>query len=156
TRQYAMSNSPLTRVSFEPGDQVKDRRQNDWEVLGVKQREGLFVYQVRNAQGEERELLETDLAAQLSLSQPLKRLLTLQNESASWFQLRRAALDAQVFIDSSTLLGLCSARTDLLLHQIYIAHEVAKRPAPRVLLSDEVGLGKTIEAGLILQQQLFS
>jgi ATP-dependent helicase HepA len=156
TRQYAMSNSPLTRVSFEVGDPIKDRRQEDWEVIAVNEHAGLFTYQVRDAAGNERSLPETELSAQLSLSQPLKRLLTLQTENASWFQLRRAALESQAFIDNSTLLGLCSARTDLLPHQLYIAHEVARRPAPRVLLSDEVGLGKTIEAGLILQQQLFS
>ncbi|MDR0781401.1 MAG: DEAD/DEAH box helicase family protein, partial [Pseudomonadales bacterium] len=156
TRQYAMHNSPLTRVSFEPGDAIKDRNHVEWTILGVSEREGLFFYQVRDAAGNETRLSETELSAQLSLSQPLKRLLTLQSEAPAWFQLRRAALEAQAFIDSSTLLGLCSARTDLLPHQLYIAHEVARRPAPRVLLSDEVGLGKTIEAGLILQQQLFS
>ena len=38
----------------------------------------------------------------------------------------------------------------------YIAQEVADRIAPRVLLADEVGLGKTIEAGLIIHRQLLS
>ena len=42
-------------------------------------------------------------------------------------------------------------RIDLIPHQLYIANEIANRFCPRVLLSDEVGLGKTIEACLILQ-----
>src|SRR5690606_5431386 len=58
--------------------------------------------------------------------------------------------------ERSGLMGLCSARAELIPHQLYIANEVASRYAPRVMLADEVGLGKTIEAGLILQQQLVS
>lgn len=43
---------------------------------------------------------------------------------------------------------------DLIPHQFYIAGEVSSRYFPRVLLSDETGLGKTIEAGLILHRLL--
>ena len=50
--------------------------------------------------------------------------------------------------------GLLGPRVQLLPHQLYIAAEVASRHAPRVLLADEVGLGKTIESGLIVHQQL--
>jgi ATP-dependent helicase HepA len=48
--------------------------------------------------------------------------------------------------------GFVGGRVDLLPHQMYIASEVASRLVPRVLLADEVGLGKTIEAGLILHR----
>jgi len=42
----------------------------------------------------------------------------------------------------------------LIPHQLYIANEVASRLQPRVLLADEVGLGKTIEAGMVIHSQL--
>ena len=53
-------------------------------------------------------------------------------------------------------IGFASSRTKLLPHQLYIANEVSKRHNPRVLLADEVGLGKTIEAGLIIAQLLLT
>jgi len=46
---------------------------------------------------------------------------------------------------------LSNARTELLPHQIFTAHRVVSSPVRRFLLADEVGLGKTIEAGMIWQ-----
>ena len=56
-------------------------------------------------------------------------------------------------VAGTRLVGGC---IDLIPHQLYIAQEGANRHAPRVLLSDEVGLGKTIEACLILHRLLLS
>lgn len=46
---------------------------------------------------------------------------------------------------------LSNARTELLPHQIFAAHKVVSSARRRFLLADEVGLGKTIEAGMIWQ-----
>ncbi len=46
---------------------------------------------------------------------------------------------------------LSIARTEILPHQIFTAHQVVASPRRRFLLADEVGLGKTIEAGMIWQ-----
>ena len=155
TRQYAHANAPITRLRFDAGEVVLDREGIRSTVETVTEQNGLLHYTVRQGQGL-RTIPETALSPLLSLSQPLKRLMAVQVESPAWFRLRRTALEATGFIERSRLLGLCGGRTELLPHQLHIAREVAQRPAPRVLLSDEVGLGKTIEACLILQQQLFS
>ncbi len=156
-RRYAHANAPLTRISFEAGDVLRDSAGAEAVVLQIHEREGLLFYHVRFLlSGLDSTLSEIELSPLLNLSQPLKRLLAGRLETTAWYQLRRSALAAQSFIESSSLLGLCSGRTELLQHQLHIAYEVSRRPAPRVLLCDEVGLGKTIEACLILQQQLWS
>jgi ATP-dependent helicase HepA len=50
--------------------------------------------------------------------------------------------------------GLFSAKIDLYPHQVEVVRRVLEDPIQRYLLADEVGLGKTIEAGAILRQYL--
>jgi ATP-dependent helicase HepA len=52
------------------------------------------------------------------------------------------------------LSALLSAPIQLLDHQIQVVRRVLEDPIQRYLLADEVGLGKTIEAGVILRQLL--
>jgi ATP-dependent helicase HepA len=55
---------------------------------------------------------------------------------------------------SSGMTALLSAPIELERHQIEVVHRVLTDPIQRYLLADEVGLGKTIEAGVILRQHL--
>lgn len=55
---------------------------------------------------------------------------------------------------SRGLTGALSAGIDLYEHQIAAALRVLTDPVQRYLLADEVGLGKTIEAGIVLRQFL--
>jgi ATP-dependent helicase HepA len=50
------------------------------------------------------------------------------------------------------LSGLASSSVELHRHQVAVVRRVLRDPVQRFLLADEVGLGKTIEAGIILRQ----
>ena len=53
---------------------------------------------------------------------------------------------------SATASGLASASVRLLPHQLHVVRRLREDPIQRYLLADEVGLGKTIEAGAVLRQ----
>ena len=158
TRVYARHNAPLSRIVFNTGDEVQDQEGAIWTVESVEDRHGVLRYNVirtkEDGTEDRKSLNETRIGANIQLSKPLDRLLASQIDYKEWYDLRIEAMLMQANMKSSPLRGLVGSRVGLIPHQLYIAHEVGKRFAPRVLLADEVGLGKTIEAGLIIHQQL--
>lgn len=52
------------------------------------------------------------------------------------------------------LTALASAAVELLEHQVTIVRRILADPIERYLLADEVGLGKTIEAGILIRQHI--
>lgn len=156
TRRYARQQAPLTRLILKAGDKVTVS-DLELEILDLMQTpSGLIIYETQDNKGDRHPLPESLLPDTLSMNRPLDRLLSGQFEPCQWFYLKQQTLQLLGDAERSGLMGLCSARAELIPHQLYIANEVANRYAPRVMLADEVGLGKTIEAGLILQQQLVS
>ncbi|WP_432208535.1 RNA polymerase-associated protein RapA [Acinetobacter variabilis] len=158
TRVYARSNAPLSRIVFNANDELQDQEGTIWIVESVEDRNGVVRYHVvrtlEDGTEERKALNETRVGATIQLSKPLDRLLASQIDYKEWYDLRIEALLMQANMQTSPLRGLVGSRVGLIPHQLYIAHEVGQRFAPRVLLADEVGLGKTIEAGLIIHQQL--
>lgn len=146
-RLYARGSSILRRVRFGPGDRIRTHEGLELVVEDVREEEGLLTYIAAD-----REIPESELSDTISFSSPKERLFAGQVDPGRTFELRAEALSRWSAILGSPVRGYVGGRVDLIPHQLSIAVEVCSRLAPRVLLADEVGLGKTIEAGLILHR----
>lgn len=151
TRLYASASAPLRRVVFKPGDMITDKHQRRLLVQQVELKDGLYLYH-----GEEHSISEAELGDVSPTHGVNDRLLMGDVDTPDAFALRRETLQLDYSRRMSPVKGFLGGRIDLIPHQLYIAHEVSSRYAPRVLLSDQVGLGKTIEACLILHRMLLS
>ena len=147
TRIYAFETAPLVRVRFAAGDIVSSRDHESFTVTEVAADEDLLIYH-----GAETPLPESELLDSLTFIRPEKRLLAGLTDHPRDFDQRLRALEWNTRIRQSPARGFTGARVDLIPHQLAIVSETASRLYPRVLLADEVGLGKTIEACLILQR----
>ncbi len=84
-------------------------------------------------------------------------ILAIKGHETPYFHDRRLAFYKcliQQRAVSRGMTGLLSANIDLFPHQVEVVRRVLEDPVQRYLLADEVGLGKTIEAGAILRQYL--
>lgn len=148
-RLYALGTPVLKRVVFRVGETVKAHDGTSLVVESVQDSGGVVTY----VSGGKR-VREDQVSAAMQISTPLERLLAGQVDESETFELRRRTLDLRAKLLQSDVRGFLGGRVDLIPHQFYILNEVARRQIPRVLLADEVGLGKTIEACLVLQRLL--
>lgn len=157
-RVYAKADAPVTRVLFNVGDTIEHQEGWSLKVEQVLDADGLLTYVGTRLDTEEHgvALREVFLNHQIRFNKPQDKLFAGQIDRMDNFVLRYRALNNQYQQHKSPMRGLCGMRAGLIPHQLYIAHEVGRRYAPRVLLADEVGLGKTIEAGMIIHQQVLS
>lgn len=147
-RQYALRDAPLTRLALEVGDTLEHREQGSLEIAEVHEINGLLIYQTTDDQM----VPETELSDTVKRNNPVMRLLTGQTDHPNWFSFRSALNKGTQAIWNAQMNGLLGTRSTLLPHQLYVATKATEHTHVRALLADEVGLGKTIEAGLIINR----
>ena len=156
-RMFSREDAPLTRIIYNPGDSVESHEGWHMTINEIEEQNQLIIYHgVKQDSGEQVSLRETLLNHNVRFNKPQDRLFAGQIDRLDRFGVRYRSQLLRHKLATSDLLGLQGPRVGLIPHQQWIAHEVGRRFAPRVLLADEVGLGKTIEAGLIIHQQLLT
>ncbi|MCK4492809.1 MAG: RNA polymerase-associated protein RapA [Methylococcales bacterium] len=153
-RVYALNNSPLIRVQFVISDTIESTDNQTIKITSVAESQGLMTYTGVDAKGNTVHLDEIDLNHHLQFNKPQERLFTGKTDPSAWFLLRYQTWQHSQRQQQSTIRGLQGGRASLIAHQVFIAQQVADRFSPKIMLADEVGLGKTIEAGLILHARL--
>lgn len=146
-RIYSKENNPLRRFLLKEGDVAKSNTGASFIVKEIKDLNGLAIYLSDNEVLPESELSLELKAGSGSLFQSFSMGEIGSNKD---FLLRCHAQKIKCKLMSSPAWGLFGCRLDLVQHQLYIANRaLSKTELPRLMLSDEVGLGKTIEAGFI-------
>ena len=97
---------------------------------------------------------EADLRAMAPRAGPAEQLASGRWGAPEDFQLRSEAVRLDLERRADALGALFASRVYVKPHQVSVAHQVLSAPQPRFVLADEVGLGKTIEAGLVLSALL--
>jgi ATP-dependent helicase HepA len=148
TRIYRVHDAPVKRYKLEVGETGKIEKGTSFLVNSIQEEEGLLVYYTRSG----KKIMEADLASKSPpKSSDLFRFL-LENKRSSLEDFRRREQAQQLSCEwqSSSVRGMVGPKVDMLEHQFYLTHRAcASSSLPRLMLSDEVGLGKTIEAGMI-------
>jgi len=97
---------------------------------------------------------EFNVRSYLGVSNPVHVLQSLFHETPFLFEYRQKFVQEYLWQQnmSQGLSGLFSSRIELMAHQVEVIRRVLQDPTVRYLFGDEVGLGKTIEAGAVLRQ----
>ena len=146
--------SPQTRAYVQDGDRMRVGRVTNY----LQADNGLVTYEVRFPNGKERDVSELNLFVRPwnAPENPAEILAAGGAESQYLHDRRQPAVAALLGLRGASqgLTALLSAGVEFVPHQVAAVRRVLTDPIQRYLLADEVGLGKTIEAGLIIRQHL--
>ncbi len=152
SRLYSIGTTPLIRCAFSTGDTIKRLDGRSFQVIASKEANGVLTYTC----DQDVNIVEEDLDCDQGKVSPLDRLQAGQIGSFKWFNLYRDFLQTTTEHQGKLCHGFVGPKINIIPHQYDVAQQILKMPLPRALLADEVGLGKTIEAGLVIHQLMMS
>jgi SNF2 family DNA or RNA helicase/uncharacterized membrane protein YkvA (DUF1232 family) len=153
-RHFSLPSEVLERASLESGQHVRLLADDQTGVIQASLNyKGLLLYKVGLPGGATKTVPEDGVRPAV-ITDPVERLRSGPLHSARRTNLRVAATRLLYAYQHDELSTLGNSRVELKPHQIGVVHRVANGYPHRFILADEVGLGKTIEAGLIMRELL--
>ncbi|MFO7798103.1 MAG: SNF2-related protein, partial [Promethearchaeia archaeon] len=144
----------LIHYVFQINDKVKTN-----EGIGVINssdfliKDGEISYEILFSNGKRSQVYESNIISHLKKSSKFeisqKKLDPPQN-----FLIKYWASLFHSYYTSHQIKCITNSRLSLMPHQINVAHRLSEKYFPRMILADEVGLGKTIEAGIYIKEMM--
>ncbi len=131
----------------QPGQKIIHPELGEGVVVGLEPTGYVTVF--FRAHGERQVPAESLRSSLDRYDQMVQSMVSATPEKVEQLWLAIEAEDMPLMESAATL---TSAKVDLLPHQVVLVHRVANTRPKRFLIADEVGLGKTIEAALILRE----
>ncbi|TWT52263.1 RNA polymerase-associated protein RapA [Allorhodopirellula solitaria] len=142
---------PETRAYFRnpETDSIEIGRVQDYQ-----QDDQLYLVRFPNDQPRMLSSDEFEVRCRMPISEPTEHLASQVNETAFWHEARSGFVKhlLEQHCTSAGLSALLSSSVEIVAHQVSVVRRVLMDPFQRYLLADEVGLGKTIEAGVLIKQ----
>ncbi|MGV9198473.1 MAG: DEAD/DEAH box helicase [Promethearchaeia archaeon] len=115
--------------------------------------DGIISYEVLFSDGKKEQIQETEIKREYKpyLEEKITEKKTALPEN---FIIKQVAHKFHSYYTSYQIKCITNSRLSLLPHQINVAHRLSEDYFPRVILADEVGLGKTIEAGIYIKEMM--
>jgi ATP-dependent helicase HepA len=139
-------NKAVQPYTFSPSEMVVTASREQGQVVRAH-RDGTYDVQVGN---RTLHIPEAELRALPPKSDVISALHRGHVGALDAYLLRQEALTLDNERRADALGALFASRIRVLPHQLAVAQRVLRAPRPRFVLADEVGLGKTIEAGLVM------
>ena len=152
--QFSASDPPLSRVDFIGRPVQRKSTGQNVAVLGpVAAATPTWRCQIFSSVGTASTAYvpEADLRP-LAMTDPLERFRAGEIGSTKRYLLRQVAQQYRMQNLQDDLVSLGQSQVDIQPHQVSVVHKVISYYPHRFLLCDEVGLGKTIEAGMALKE----
>jgi SNF2 family DNA or RNA helicase len=116
-------------------------------------RDGQISYEVLFQNGKKAQIYEKEILSKYETS--IKKIISKGKfDPPKQFLIKYWAHLFHSYYTSYQIKCITNSRLSLMPHQINVAHRLSEEYSPRLILADEVGLGKTIEAGIFIKESI--